>query len=373
MEGGPGADEMGVHRFAEVTVSLQGTIETFALPDVLVLLSSTKKSGELKVVGSRGEGRVWVDNGQIVHSQNNGKEMAPVDTIFELLRLTSGTFAFDNDATAPKTGDPQLVDLVLSDAQGRLAEWRDIERVVPHLDAVVDMAAAAPGDEVIVSGTQWKLLVAVAGGRDIHTLMERLDRSEFETCKAVKELVESNMATIDVATKSAARPPTAPARAEAKSDDKKSEPANANAGAKSEAKADSKDTKDQGEESADNADQFTRARRVRSTTSSEGSDGKADAPRVAAVKEGEGPQPPVVNGNGNGNRKAEGADEGATKPHVDDTEALVAQLAALGVDEDDPEAKAKIAARLAEESAAADGDEPINRGLLLKFLSSVRN
>lgn len=376
-------------------MSLQGTLETFSLPDVLVLLSSTKKTGELKVVGQRGEGRVWVDKGQIIHCQTNGRETAPVDTVFELLRLDTGTFAFDNDATAPKQSDGQLVDLVLSEAQGRLGEWRDIEKVVPHLDAVVDMAPEASGDEVTVSRAQWKLLVAVAGGRDIHTLMARLDQGEFDTCKAVKELVESGMATIDTSApaKAAAKADAAPIKAEQKQTAAEALAAaakdNADAAAGTKAADESKTAKaaasaeagkDAGQdggkddESTDVVEQLARARRVRATTS-----GTSDAASGSLAP---------VNGNGktkvdakvgaidtNGANGAGGKadDDAAQDAGDDDTEALVAQLAALGVDEDDPEAKEKIAARLAAEAAEADGEEPINRGLLLKFLSSVRS
>jgi len=369
------------------------------LPDVLVLLSSTKKTGELKVSGARGEGRVWVDQGQIVHSQKDGKSTAPVDTIFELLRLEEGTFSFHNDAAPPTQGEPQLVDLVLSDAQGRLSEWRDIERVVPHLDAVVDMSADAPGDEVTVSNAQWKLLVAVAGGHSVTTLMDRLDRSEFDTCKAVKELVEARMATIDVDAKPSAKvvearaakadaakadaksdEKAAPAKAEAKSDDKdESKAGMAKAGdkepvkepVKAEANSDAKPGDDASSDDGDDADQLNRARRVRATTSASGSESKSGA-WVDAVKEG-GPLA-SLDANGTSNANGTGKAKDDSEDHRDDdTEALVAQLAALGVDEDDPEVKEKIAARLAAEEAAAEGEEPINRGLLLKFLSSVRN
>ncbi len=35
-------------------MSLQGSLDTFALPDVLALLATTRKSGELHIAGSRG-------------------------------------------------------------------------------------------------------------------------------------------------------------------------------------------------------------------------------------------------------------------------------------------------------------------------------
>ncbi len=192
-------------------MSLQGSLETFALPDVLVLLSSTKKDGELRVVGGRVDGRVWLEKGQIVHSVVGGRETDFVDALFELLRLSVGTFNFDAEAKAPARSEPQGVDLALADAQVRLGEWNDIARVVPHLDAVVDMAADLQDDEVTVTAKQWQLLRTVAGGRSVHDIMATLGASEFDTCKRVKELVDARLASIDVHAKPVRRPKAAPA------------------------------------------------------------------------------------------------------------------------------------------------------------------
>ncbi|HVF31617.1 MAG TPA: DUF4388 domain-containing protein, partial [Acidimicrobiales bacterium] len=186
------------HPSAEVTVSLQGSLETFALPDVLVLLSSTKKDGELRVVSGRVDGRVWLEKGQMVHANVGGRETPFVDAIFELLRLDAGTFNFEADSPAPSRSEPHMIDLVLADAQVRLGEWNEIARVVPHLDAVVDMVAVVPNDEVVVSRDQWGLLRRVAGGRSVHELMNDLGRTEFDTCKTVKGLVDAGLASIDV-------------------------------------------------------------------------------------------------------------------------------------------------------------------------------
>src|SRR3954463_8019197 len=82
--------------FSEVTVALQGTLDTFALPDVLRLLASTKKTGRLLVTGSRGTGSVWVDDGGVVGAEATGTltDAEPVETLFELLRYPDGGFTF---------------------------------------------------------------------------------------------------------------------------------------------------------------------------------------------------------------------------------------------------------------------------------------
>ena len=88
-------------------MALQGTIETFALPDVLRLLATTKKSGRLRLSGSRGSGSIWLDGGQIVASEATGSPHAqgPTDVVFELLRFKDGDFVFNEkeEASAPES------------------------------------------------------------------------------------------------------------------------------------------------------------------------------------------------------------------------------------------------------------------------------
>src|SRR5215813_4464413 len=91
---------------SEVTVALQGTLDTFALPDVLRLLASTRKTGRLRVSGNRGTGSVWVDAGGVVAAEAAGlpEAPAPVDVFFELLRYSDGSFTFEAGTTSPNPG-----------------------------------------------------------------------------------------------------------------------------------------------------------------------------------------------------------------------------------------------------------------------------
>lgn len=344
-------------------MSLQGSLESFALPDVLVLLSSTKKDGELRVVGGRVDGRIWLEKGQIVHSAVGGTETSAVDGLFQLLRLDAGTFNFDADSTPEHRSEPETIDLVLADAQVRLGEWNEIARVVPHLDAIVDMAADSPDDEVVVTREHWRLLRTVAGGRSVLDLMSALGQSEFDACRTVKELVELKLASIDIDAKPKAKAAPAPAAAVAPAKPARApepEPVSTKAAATAseavKAEAEKPKAAPAKSDAQDEIDKLVElasrpaASKVRASTSTE-SDGDLPASRPAATKTN-----PVI------------------EP-VDEARALVAQLAALSGEEE-----AEVAAKVTEHLASGgelpdviDGDEPINRGLLLKFLSSVRN
>ena len=384
-------------------MSLQGTLETFALPDVLVLLSSTKKDGELRVSGGRTDGKVWLEKGQIVHAKVGGAEAQPVDAIFELLRLQEGTFNFENDSPAPAKAEPQAIDGVLADAQIRLGEWNEIARVVPHLDAVVDMAADAPSDEVVVSRDQWSMLRRVAGGRSVNDLMVALGLSEFDTCKTVKELVDSKLASIDVDAKPKAKPapPAAAAPAAAETNGKGAAPERSEADdivAEAVAKAAAAEAK-KAEEAAKKIDAKKVEQPAEAPIAADAARDKAaaDRPKISAsttspsapddaedrvAKQDEldalaelASRPRKVRAGASAEDDGRPATAKSGEKPVEEAKALVAQLAALSGD-DEAEVAAKVTEHLAhggELPEVPEGDEPINRGLLLKFLSSVRN
>jgi hypothetical protein len=172
-------------------VALQGTLETFSLPDVLQLLSSTKKTGCLRVSGDRGEGSVWVRDGAIVAGETAGAAPAPaVDVVFELLRFDGGEFVFDDGGEPAQAGDPAEVESVLAEAGRMVDEWREIESVVPSSAHFVTLSAELPGDDVTLDRDRWRAVVAVAGGVSVADLGHQVDLSDLAVARLVKELTE---------------------------------------------------------------------------------------------------------------------------------------------------------------------------------------
>jgi hypothetical protein len=179
-------------------VALQGTIETFALPDVMRLLASTKKTGCLRLTGTRGSGSVWVDTGAIVASEASGARHAgsPVDVFFELLRYDDGDFVFDADVVADEPGKASDVESTLEAADKMLTEWRSIEAVVPSLDAWVELAPELTDDEITIDRDRWRLLVTVAAGTTVGSLGDTFELGELAVSRQVKELVEAGVVKV---------------------------------------------------------------------------------------------------------------------------------------------------------------------------------
>ena len=175
-------------------MSLRGSLDTFALPDVLALLASTSKCGELHVSGPSGEGRVWLDGGQIVAARAGSADDV-VEVLVTLLRLDRGDFSFHNDERATDPGSPTDVALAMEQAAARLSEWHEVEAILPSADALLTLAPVAPG-AVRLSKEQWAAVAAMGDGRPVRELVETLAGEELAAWRLLAGLVEAGLVEV---------------------------------------------------------------------------------------------------------------------------------------------------------------------------------
>ena len=191
-------------------MALQGTLDTFELPDVLRLLASTRKAGRLHLSSDRGDGDVWMADGAVVALAAPGASRPADDLpegLFELLRAREGSFVFepgDEPATAQPPAD---VEPLLATAERQLAEWREIEAVVPSLASWLALAPELPGPTATVDAATWRLVAAIGSGLTVGELGEQLDLAEVPVSGLVRDLVEMGLAEIGPAPAHAAPAP----------------------------------------------------------------------------------------------------------------------------------------------------------------------
>ena len=193
-------------------MALQGTLDTFALPDVLRLLAATKKSGSLRLTSEHGSGTVGFDDGAVraVRADHVAHATEPVDALFELLRFDNGTFTFDGEVPAEGAGEPADVEDLLVAAEAQLAEWREIAAVVPAMGAWVTLRRALDSESVTVPSAQWPTLVAVGSGATVASIAAELGLTELPVSRAVRDLHSLGVVDIDTdAPVPLAEPPTA--------------------------------------------------------------------------------------------------------------------------------------------------------------------
>ena len=364
-------------------MSLQGSLDGFPLPDVLALLASTKKRGELRVSGHEGAGRVWMADGAVVAAEA-GSARVPVDVLFRLLRVDSGSFTFDPNADVP-AGKAHELEPLLAEAEARLAEWQLIEAVVPSLAAQVDLVDELPAAKVSVTAAQWRVLRAVAAGRTVDDVARLLHVDEFGACQAVKRLVDAGLVAVgdEISESTEGR--------HVSDGEEEDEDEIVNVGATSEddsAVEDADEDEDEDEPDPEELvtipDHLRAARRVPRDAEPEPERPPRLDPLAIAAARRRAELAQQVEETGQAGQEDNGDLVGATAAVLtpENANSLVRELAALGTDvrEASEVIRAASHARSPEERAAAlegvlvnDEGEPLNRSLLVKFLSSVRS
>jgi hypothetical protein len=179
-------------------MTLQGSLDTLGLAEVLQLLARTAKTGCLTVNGDGGRGRLWLRDGAVTAAETTRAPGAALaEATCDLLRYPAGSFAFEADDRVPDSAETEAVDDLLDRAYALLAELEELQAVVPSLDHRVTLVdALADGDQVTVSARQWPALVAVGTGCTVHDLAASLGLTELWALRTVNDLVSSGLTTV---------------------------------------------------------------------------------------------------------------------------------------------------------------------------------
>ncbi|MDA3038582.1 MAG: DUF4388 domain-containing protein [Actinomycetota bacterium] len=167
------------------------------MSDVLGLLSSTRKSGRLRLTGDRGTGSLWLEDGALVNGIIGVETDAPLEEmVFELMRFTAGDLSFSADERPVQAGEPQAVMEVVEGAIARLEEWRSIEAVVPSLAHIVRPISELPADEMTISRRDWVVLLAAGPGAPVGSVCTALELGEIDGSREVKLLVDRGLLVV---------------------------------------------------------------------------------------------------------------------------------------------------------------------------------
>ena len=180
-------------------MALQGTLDTFALVDVLRLLSTTRKMGRLCVSGEGGSGSLWLDAGDIVGSDllvRGAQAGTAVEVVFQLLRFEQGSFVFDAGSVPPVAGEASDLESVLVEAEAMLAERRALEEVVPSLDVRLSLAPALGAHEVVIDADRWCVIAATGSGASVREVGRTVGLGDLAVMRVVKDLVELGLLDI---------------------------------------------------------------------------------------------------------------------------------------------------------------------------------
>jgi hypothetical protein len=187
---------------------LQGTFDVLDFSSVLELMSTRKMTGRLHVRSRSFAANLFLVDGQIVGADQSEHQAAAVsgdvptkvqEIFFELLGTDRGTFEFQPGKLGAPTGDTLMeVSDAMEQARQRLAEWRELQLLIPSLDAQPHLVSELDPGQVTLDREQWRVLTAVDGRRNLRAIGRTLNLSDFEVCRAMRELLNSRVIELDM-------------------------------------------------------------------------------------------------------------------------------------------------------------------------------
>lgn len=224
-------------------MSLTGNLEIFPMPEVLRLLSRSKKTGCLRVDNGMLDGRVYLEGGAIsfantedddrvrralvnagLVTEDGIRSIAGTDTpitetlaegvdpsavtdfvrelvvesLYRIRKPGLGEFEFVIDQ-APffRTGQQFDTEVAVAESDRRAAEWSEVLSVISDLDAPVRMVRSLPDDNsVTIAAPTWEVLASLEGGTSTRELSARTGLSEFRAARELSGLIRSELVEV---------------------------------------------------------------------------------------------------------------------------------------------------------------------------------
>jgi hypothetical protein len=153
---------------------MQGNLSQIPLTDLLLLATSGRKSGVLKLAHGKESVEVFLSEGKIVHAtcpigEGDKALLYPVT-------WGEGTFSLQPNGTAPATTIRKTADEILTEVKAMTREWEIILELIPSGKVVFRIADLPEGHNgpITVPNVGWRVLSKLDGSRTVHEVAELL-------------------------------------------------------------------------------------------------------------------------------------------------------------------------------------------------------
>jgi hypothetical protein len=171
---------------------MSGAIDEIPLPDLMQLLSTSRKSGVLSVRGEGGLGRIYLRKGQIYYSTiDDSYDLSPRKAAFRMLTWERGTFeleAPDEKSVLEEIQDS--TEALLMEGMRQLDEYRRIEGELPARDQILALPTPlqAPLKELTPGDLDMLQLVINLG--QMQAVLDRSPKTDLETAETLLKLLQ---------------------------------------------------------------------------------------------------------------------------------------------------------------------------------------
>jgi hypothetical protein len=171
---------------------MQGNIEEIPLPDLLQLLSTSRKSGVLVLRSEWGTGRLYLRKGQIYYANiDESFDVSPRKAVFRMLTWDKGLFELEppDDRTVMEELQDSTEGLLM-EGMRQLDEFRELSSKLPPFEAIVSIQRPLEPKLRELKPDDLDLIQIALDEATVQQIIDRSRRTDLDTAQALLSLLE---------------------------------------------------------------------------------------------------------------------------------------------------------------------------------------
>ncbi len=176
---------------------MSGAIDEIPLPDLLQLLTTSRKSGVLSIRGDRGVGRIYLRKGQIYYASiDENFDTPPRKALFRLLAWETGTFELEPpDERDVLEEIKESAEALLMEGMRQLDEFNNLKLKLPKDNATLELPRPLEAPLSGLAPAELDTLQSAWNAGTLRSLLDRSKLSDLETATALLKLIQEGYLT----------------------------------------------------------------------------------------------------------------------------------------------------------------------------------
>jgi pSer/pThr/pTyr-binding forkhead associated (FHA) protein len=171
---------------------MQGNIEEIPLPDLLQLLSTSRKSGVLVLRSEWGTGRLYLRKGQIYFANvDESFDVSPRKAMFRMLTWDKGLFELEppDDRTVMEEIQDSTEGLLM-EGMRQLDEFRELSAKLPPFEAIVSIPRPLEPRLRELKPQELDLIQTALDEATVQQIIDQSPQTDLDTAQALLSLLE---------------------------------------------------------------------------------------------------------------------------------------------------------------------------------------
>jgi len=171
---------------------MQGNIEEIPLPDLLQLLSTSRKSGVLVLRSEWGTGRLYLRKGQVYFANvDESFDVSPRKAMFRMLTWDKGLFELEppDDRTVMEEIQDSTEGLLM-EGMRQLDEFRELSAKLPPFEAIVSIPRPLEPRLRDLKPQELDLMQTALDEATVQQIIDQSPQTDLDTAQALLSLLE---------------------------------------------------------------------------------------------------------------------------------------------------------------------------------------